>query len=105
MTEHVLACSSLLDFVNLICNMTTLRKCFDPLIPPLWVQGMCMGKIFATILLHASFTFDMQHDHHSVKVEFRPLSDTLSPPKGSNPGLRTKSLFDIVHIYCTSVCM
>ena len=40
-----------------------------------------------------------------IIIKFWPLPHPLSPPRGSDPGLRSKITFDMFHIYCTSVCM
>ena len=43
--------------INLICNMTTFRKENWPFDPTPGVNGVCKGKIFASMLLYASFPF------------------------------------------------
>ena len=57
-TEYLLSWCSMLILFNLICNITTLKKVFLTLTPPPGspgVEGLFVGKIFATMLLHASF--------------------------------------------------
>ena len=46
----------------------------------------------------------MQHDHVLKKIILTFWSHHLSPPRGSGTGLRSKIMFDMFHIYCTSVC-
>ena len=92
---------------NLICNMTMFWKKlnFDLLTPPPGSGRGSMGKMFATILINALFPLNKYATWpYSEKVEFCSLPH-LSPPRGLYPGLQTKILFDMFHIYCTSVCM
>ena len=64
-----------------------------------------MGKMFATMILHASFPLTWYATWpYSEKVQFWSRSHPLRP----NPGLRTKIPFDMFHIpdiYFTSVCI
>ena len=46
----------------------------------------------------------MQHDHIQISLIFAS-APPLSPSRGSDLGLRTKILFDMFHIYCSSACM
>ena len=78
------------------------KNCFDLNDPTPGVVGVLMVKIFATMLLHASF---LQHGHILKKVEFWPLPEPSSPPRGPDPGLELKSsLICFISIVLLSVC-
>ena len=70
---------------NLICNMTTFRKDIVwPFDPTPWVEGVSVGKIFATMLLLASSALIWYATWpNSEKVQFWPLP--VSPPNWLGP--------------------
>ena len=100
---HVGAC--VIPF-NLICNMTEFWKSWILTPPPRSRGGGGAGKIFATTLLHASFPLIWYATWpKSKKIESGPLPHPLSSPRGSNPGRRSQTTFDMFHMYCTlSAC-
>ena len=46
------------------------KKNIWPFNPTPVVEDVCKGKIFASMVLYASFPFDMQHDHILKKLFF-----------------------------------
>ena len=68
-------------------------------------QGSAGIYLLPCCCIHDSLEFDMQHDHVLKKLYFDLLTPTLSPPRWWDTGLRSKSTFDMFHLYCTSVCM
>ena len=85
---------------DLIYNMTIFWKSLT--------LGIISIKIFVTMLLHTWFPlFWYSTWPCSEKVKFDLLTPppTLSPPRGLGLGLWSKIMFDMFHIYCTSICM
>ena len=94
----------------LICNMTMFWKIilsfwpFHPRIGDGWVgvcgQNVCYHFAAFVIPFNSICNMTMFWKRWILTFWLHPLS----PPKGSDPGLRSKITFDIFDIYCTSVC-
>ena len=75
---------------NLICNMTTFRikDIVWPFDPTPWVQGVSVGKIFATMLLPASSALIW---YATWPYSEKSLILTLAPPSNSIQQARTQA--------------
>ena len=70
------------------------------------VESVSMIETCATMLLLASFPLIWYATWpYSEQDEFWPPLHRLSTPRVLDAGLRTKILFGMFHICCTSVCM
>ena len=77
-----------------------------PFDPTPWAEGVSVGKIFATMLLQNLSALILYATWpYSEKFNFglRPTPEVH--PRGSDPCLQTKILFDMFHIYCCSAYM
>ena len=96
----------LLQFIipfNLICNMTMFWKSWGGGGGGRGIWGQNISYHVAASMILLNLMCNVTVFWKSWILTFWP--QPLSPPRRWDTGLRSKIIFDMFHIYCTSVCM